>query len=277
MTDARLDALLSAADPGDEQRIRERLGLPDGQDDPRDVRPPALWSAVRWVAAARVPAAVALWMLECDRPEINEIVYMGARVSPAVRRDIRLGLPFGDPGGELLQVPRQVRTARSELADVGADEAVAALRAVTTMKAGRAAAALVRREHWDTVDTADRARPLPGYARWALAIRIDCPHALRERLGAGHPSFAHRMRQAGIISRPGTYVREWGPARDVLEVLAAGRWAFPARLREARDELRPLVRERLGGNTEAWAVAAQLLPTFAGTVPELVVTAGAVA
>jgi hypothetical protein len=145
------------------------------------------------------------------------------------------------------------------------------------MKSGRTAAAAVRREHWEAVDAADRERPLPGYARWALAIRIDCPHALRERLGAGHPSFAYRMRQAGIVSGPDAYVREWGPARDVLEVLAAGRWAFPARLREAHDALRPLVRERLGANTEAWAVAAQLLPTFAGTVPELVVTAGAIA
>ncbi|MFI0938800.1 hypothetical protein [Streptomyces sp. NPDC021020] len=276
MTDARLDVLLSAAEPGDEQRIRERLGLP-AREPESGAEPPGLWSAVRWVSSARVPAAVALWMLECDRPEINEIVFMGARVSPAVRRDIRLGLPFGDRTAGVLPVSRQVRTARVDFAEADADGAVAALRAVRSMKAGRTAAALVRREHWDTVDAEDRAHPLPGYARWALAIRIDCPEPLRERLGAGHPSFAYRMRQAGIIARPGGYVREWGPARDVLDVLAAGRWAFPARLREARAELRPLVGDRLGGNTEAWAVAAQLLPTFAGTVPELVVTAGAVA
>ncbi|KIZ18366.1 hypothetical protein [Streptomyces natalensis] len=38
-----------------------------------------------------------------------------------------------------------------------------------------------------------------------------------------------------------------------------------------------LTDEHLGGDVEAWAVCLQLLPTFAGTLPELISTAGAVA
>lgn len=270
-----LDVLLAAAEPGDRQRIRERLGL---AEPAADAGPPAVWSAVGWMSSSRMPASAVLWMLECDRPEINEIVFHGPRVDRAVREDILRGLPFGDRASGRLAVPEHLLAAqRPDLRDAGPAEAVGELRRATTMKSGRAAAALVRRGHWDAVDAADRERPLPGYARWALAIRIDCPPALRARLGAGHPSFAHRMRQAGIVAGADEYVREWGPARQVLSVLAAGPWAFPARLAQAVDALRPLVRERLGGNPEAWAVTAQLLPTFAGTVPELVTTAGAIA
>jgi hypothetical protein len=56
-----------------------------------------------------------------------------------------------------------------------------------------------------------------------------------------------------------------------------GTWLFPRRVGEAAATLAPLVRAELGANADAWAVLAQLLPTFAGTVPELVVTSGAVA
>jgi hypothetical protein len=275
VTDANLDVLLAAADPGDEQRIRVRLGLPAPEDAPS---PPSLWAAARWMASTRLPASVVLWMLECDRPEINEIVYLTARIDPAVRRDILRGLPFGDRTAGPVPVSERVLTADPpQLRDVTAAEAVEELRRVTSMRRGRSAASLVQREHWEVVDAADRERPLPGYARWALETRIDCPPALRRRLGAGHPAFAHRMRQARIVADPGGYVHEWGPAHRVLTVLDAGRWAFPARLAQAVTALRPLVRERLGGNTEAWAVTAQLLPTFAGTVPELVTTAAAIA
>ncbi|MFI1096412.1 hypothetical protein [Streptomyces sp. NPDC020917] len=275
MTDAHLNVLLAAADPGDEQRIRARLGLPAPGGG---AVPPTVWTGGRWMSSGDVPASVVLWMLERDRPEVNEIVFFSALADRAIRRDIQRGLPFGDRAAGSVPVAKRVRTAAaSDLRDVGAAEAVSELRQVTSMKTGRSAAALVQREHWDSVDAADRERPLPGYARWALAIRIDCPKEVRERLGAGHPSFAHRMRQAGIVDDPDVYVRGWGPARQVLSVLDAGRWAFPERVAQALDGLRPLVRERLGGSTEAWAVAAQLLPTFTGTVPELVATAGAIA
>jgi hypothetical protein len=52
---------------------------------------------------------------------------------------------------------------------------------------------------------------------------------------------------------------------------------FPARVRAAEDALRPLVREHLGEREEAWAVLAQLLDTYHGTAPELIMTAGAIA
>ncbi|MFJ1805810.1 MULTISPECIES: hypothetical protein [unclassified Streptomyces] len=56
-----------------------------------------------------------------------------------------------------------------------------------------------------------------------------------------------------------------------------GHVLFPARVRDAEDALRPLVRDHLGGREEAWAVLAQLIGTFHGTAPELVTAAGAIA
>jgi hypothetical protein len=129
---------------------------------------------------------------------------------------------------------------------------------------------------WRTVTEADAERALPGYARWALSVRPDCPPALRAQFGA-HPKFAHRVRQAGVLDGPAEYATDHGPAVRVLEVLAMGRLMFPARIGEAEGALRPLVRDHLGDREEAWAVLAQLIGTFHGTARELVVTAGAIA
>lgn len=60
-------------------------------------------------------------------------------------------------------------------------------------------------------------------------------------------------------------------------MLYFGAALFPHRAAEAAALVRPLVRAELGSNLDAWAVLAQLLPTFAGTVPELVTTSGAIA
>ena len=63
----------------------------------------------------------------------------------------------------------------------------------------------------------------------------------------------------------------------MLKVLSLGHVMFPARVPDAEAALRPLVRDHLGGREEAWAVLAQLLDTFHGTAPELIMTAGAIA
>jgi hypothetical protein len=59
-------------------------------------------------------------------------------------------------------------------------------------------------------------------------------------------------------------------------MLDCGRFAFPNRLAAARDLLRPTLARALGANLEAWAVLAQLLPSFAGTLPALIATSAAI-
>ncbi|MER7187880.1 hypothetical protein ABT404_51930, partial [Streptomyces hyaluromycini] len=152
-----------------------------------------------------------------------------------------------------------------------------ALRESDSMAAAREAASMVyRREHWQTVAEADRENSLPGYVRWALAVRPDCPPSLRAQFGT-HRKFDFRVRQAGILDGPAGYALDHGPALDVLKVLSLGHAMFPRRAAEAEDALRPLVRDHLGDREEAWAVLAQLLDSFHGTTGELVMTAGAVA
>jgi hypothetical protein len=107
-------------------------------------------------------------------------------------------------------------------------------------------------------------------------VRPDCPPALRAQFGS-HAKFTHRVRQAGILAGPGEYATAHGPAAQVLKVLSLGPVMFPARVGEAEDALRPLVRDHLAGREEPWAVLAQLLGTFHGTAPELIMTAGAIA
>ncbi|SDM30827.1 hypothetical protein [Allokutzneria albata] len=200
-------------------------------------------------------------MLQQDDPAINEIVFRHRPLDEAVRRDIARGRPFGGATGPL-PFSRRYDIA---LAPEPPSQVVDGLRRVKTKRqADRAASA------------ADRTEALPGYARRALPVRIDCPAEVRAQFGS-HPKFANRLREAGIVDSPREYIEEWKPAESVLSVLELGPRLFPGREAEALDVLGPLVRRELGGNVEAWAVLEQLLPTFTGTVPELVVTCGAIA
>ncbi|MFD3436541.1 hypothetical protein ACFWU3_03440 [Streptomyces sp. NPDC058685] len=269
-----LHLLLTLADADLARRVRKRLAV---TEDP-PAGPPSVWEAARQVSRAGAPASVLFWMLQADRPDINEVVYHVDGVGGRIQRDILRGVPFGDGARGPLPLAPGLRkqTEPVDLPGTGPRGVVGELRAVTRMRQGRRAAAAVGRDDWAQVAAADLEEPLPGFARWALATRIDCPKALRERF-SDHPSFAHRMRQAGIVAGPGVYAENWRTAQDVLSVLDTGRWAFPGRLPEAEAVLRPLVQGSLGENTEAWAVLAQLLPTFTGTAPELIVTSGAIA
>ncbi|MFD3582330.1 hypothetical protein [Streptomyces sp. NPDC058683] len=268
--------LLDLIDSGDADRVRTRVGLPrPAPEDLREAR-----RRIPWELPA-LPSSVVLWMLQEDDPGLNPVVWrLLSDRDTALRRAILDGVPFGP--GRLLAVevdpvlrddyehpPVPDRVARLGL--------VPALRESTTMAAAREATSMVyRREHWQTVAEADRENSLPGYVRWALAVRPDCPPSLRAQFGA-HRKFDFRVRQAGIMTDPAEYAVGHGPARDVLKVLSLGRVMFPRRIAEAEHALRPLVRDHLGDREEAWAVLAQLLETFHGTTEELVVTAGAIA
>ncbi|MFJ7074370.1 hypothetical protein [Streptomyces sp. NPDC098781] len=266
--------LLGLVDEETAERVRARTGLP-GPEGPELVE---LRLKRAWTWARQLPASVALWILENDDPDLNAVVWHYIATDAGLRRAVARGVPFGPGRAEPLIVDPGIRDQEPEIPDSYVRHGlVGALREVTSMGQGRAAASMVlTSDDWWTVAEADLDRPLPGYARWALCVRPDCPPWLRAEFGA-HPKFAHRVREAGILDGPADYATAHGPAVGVLEVLAMGHVLFPARVQEAADALRPLVREHLGDREEAWAVLAQLMETFHGRTPELVMTAGAIA
>ncbi|MGX1273513.1 hypothetical protein [Streptomyces phaeoluteigriseus] len=269
-----LGFLLGLTDEDAAVRIRRRIGLPapgpDGPDAARD-RLSRVWSR------RNVPSSVVLWILEQDEPELNALVWRHLTVDAGLRRAIARGVPFGPGRTRPLRVHALPGTEPEVPASYVRHGLVGALREAATMAAARDAASMVlTHDDWRTVTEADAETPLPGYTRWALSVRPDCPQALRAQFGS-HPKFTHRVRTAGVLDGPAAYATTHGPAVGVLEVLAMGHLMFPARIGAAEDALRPLVRQHLGDREEAWAVLAQLADTFHGTAPELVATAGAIA
>jgi hypothetical protein len=263
--------LLSLIDPRDVAAIRSRLGL--GEPQQRTGK-----DAAGELNRVGAPRSVLLWMLERDDPAINAIVFHSPVATEAIKRDILRGVPFGTAAGPL----PGIRNCMSDWCvheepqiPVGDAGLVGGLRAASTMRQGRRAAKVVSGPDWAGVAAADQDEPLPGYARWALAERIDCPPHLRRQFGE-HTKFRTRLRRAGIVELR-EYVEQSRPPGHVLAVLHLGAELFPHKVAEAGELLGPLVRAELGAHQEAWAVLAQLLPTFAGTVPELVRTSGAVA
>ncbi|MDH6454430.1 MULTISPECIES: hypothetical protein [unclassified Streptomyces] len=265
--------LLDLIDADCAARIRRRIGAPPPGANRRRV-------ACAVLRLTPVPSSVLVWILEQDDPELNAVVYGHGSADEPLRRAVLRGVPFGPGRKGPVSVDIALRKRAEEPPvpqSVVARGLVGALRAATAMGPARSAASMVLgHDDWRTVTAADRERPLPGYARWALSVRPDCPPELRAQFGS-HPKFAHRVRQAGVLSGPGDYARAHGPAAHVLKVLSLGPALFPARVRAAEDALRPLVHAHLGDREEAWAVLAQLLDTFHGTAPELIMTAGAIA
>ncbi|MEU5537560.1 hypothetical protein [Streptomyces sp. NPDC020362] len=266
--------LLRLIDDGTAGRVRERTGLP-GPEHSQAVRR-RLERA--WAWGNVLPASVVLWILQEDDPDLNAMVWHFITTDAGLRRAVARGVPFG--AGRTEPVPVRPTLRGEEPAVPGSYVRlglVGALRAARSMSAARAAASMVLTPaDWAAVAAADGERPLPGYARWALAVRPDCPPALRAQFGS-HPKFTHRVREAGVLDGPADYARAHRSAAQVLQVLSLGRLLFPARVREAEDALRPLVHEHLGDRMEAWAVLTQLVDTFHGTAPELITTAGAIA
>ncbi|OXM62709.1 hypothetical protein [Amycolatopsis vastitatis] len=263
--------LLSLIEPVDASAVRRRLGI--GTPAPL-TDTGAAWELRRLHA----PASVLLWMLERDDPGTNRLVFHQSHVGDALKRDILRGLPFGAADGPLpvrVDCGQQFCSHAAPAIPVSPHGLIGGLREARTMRSARTAARAVSKPDWAAVAEADRVEPLPGFTRWALAERIDCPPRLRAQFGS-HAKFTNRLRNAGIVE-PREYIEHSRPPRDVLAVLSVGTQLFPHRVGEAAASLAPAVRAELGANLDAWAVLAQLLPTFAGTVPELVATCGAIA
>lgn len=234
-------------------------------------------TAARELNQLGAPRSALLWMLERDDPATNQLAFHHPAATIAIKRDILRGVPFGAARGPLPVTTCGDSWCSHEEPEGPASEAemIDGLRAARTLKGARQAAEAVGKSDWAEVAVADLEQPLPGYARWALAERIDCPAEVRRQFGT-HPKFAHRLGQAGIVELR-EYVASGGPPQKVLKLLHLGTRLFPQRIGEAAERLGPLVRAEVGANPDAWAVLAQLLPRFAGTVPELVRTSGAVA
>ncbi|MBR7834116.1 hypothetical protein KDL01_12625 [Actinospica durhamensis] len=309
--------LLDLADPEAEPQIAARLGLPSRFGGPASARGgggasllTAMFGADREAArrvfaAPDTPRSILRWLLELDDPDANYLVYQ-ADVPDAVRRDILLGVPYGpgaaEPGFRVpvssdLHPERDLkdyhyrsfrRRARlpyhegyDDAADVEQRGIISTLyeagKARQLKKCKRAAAALSGPE-WSVVAAADRAEPMPGYARWALCVQVGCPEELRRQLGGYDPHFTARMSMAGfLLDGSAAYACAARPPGRVLAVLECVARAAPQRAADAAAALRPLVEQELGDNLEAWAVLARLLPGFAGSLPELIVTSGAIA
>lgn len=261
-----VDFLLSLIEPGDVRKVRRRLRI--GK--------PKLFTdkdAMGELHRLRAPRSVLLWMLERDDPGTNRLVFHHPCADDAIKRDILRGQPFGAETGPL-PVPARCACSPTEPdIPVSPQELIGGLREARTMKSARVAIRAVGRRDWAAVAEADRIEALPGFARWALAERIDCPPEVRTQFGS-YPRFTKRLRRAGIVELR-DYVEHGRPPADVLAVLHVGTQLFPRRVGEAAALLAPLVRAELGADLDAWAALDELMPDFAGTVPELVTTSGA--
>lgn len=247
-----LEFLLGLVDPSAAARARERLGIEPSEPDP-SAHPGVgdLRTAGRLESDKGLPLSLRLWL--------REVIHSGSIYSPS--------------GAEIPGTPLAVGGSSDPLALI---EELRAAGQARRMRPARRAARKVGASDWPLIAEADRDLPLPGYARWALSIRMACPDELRAQFGSNQPHYAERLRKEGVFDLA-EFAVSAEPAPTVLAVLGMGTWGFPHRLEPVRSVLMDQVRAQLGGNVEAWAVFAQLLGTFPGTLPELLTTAGAVA
>lgn len=263
--------LLDLIEPENAATVRARLGIGEPKQHTDE-------HAAAELHRLGAPRSALLWMLERDDPATNQLVFHHPNATDTLKRDILRGVPFGAARGPL---PVPAKCSRQwcshEMPQVPISDAgmIGGLREARTMGAARVAVRAVGKEDWLEVAVADLEQALPGYARWALTQRIDCPAEVRVQFGS-HAKFAHRLRQAGIVELR-DYVESSRSPEQVLGVLHFGAQLFPQRVGEVAELLGPLVRAEIGANPDAWAVLAQLLPRFAGSVSELVRTSGAIA
>ncbi|TJZ54071.1 hypothetical protein FCH28_12725 [Streptomyces piniterrae] len=141
---------------------------------------------------------------------------------------------------------------------------------------------------WPAMIEALRAGSLPDNALRTLTEFPGCPpEILVEALPSiTLPEVHHQRRnhhwvttglEQGTLT-PEEVLTHAAPAQAALSHLDHAVSSLPPADRQAlRSQVTALTDRHLGGNVEAWSVCLQLLPTFAGTLTELISTAGAVA
>ncbi|NUU24489.1 MAG: hypothetical protein HOV68_23735 [Streptomycetaceae bacterium] len=203
---------------------------------------------------------------------------VGPRAAVSAREGVRIGrhTATGD-ALRALDNPTDADLLRRGLAEVGHTEAL-----LQRMRHGRDGHALglmlfAPREpvDWDIVGMWDRAGLITPNARAQLSRQLGCPGFIRTRVAEhGVPL---RFRGA-VENRPvAEVIADDAPAADVLTAFQYAAQNATARQTEALDVLTTLTRRALGTDVETWHVALSLLPDFAGTVPELLDTARAIA
>jgi hypothetical protein len=233
--------------------------------------------------------------------QVSMLLGLWMRFGPEVRtRMTRLPLPrwvlpeVQGFAGELLREPdadHALRRLREEAEELHSAEALAArLRRATARTVQWIAA---ENYHWDwTLLAAEHAvRPFPGAVVAQLVRMPGCPESIGSavRTSAGTEAGGAAGPVRALIAKPLTAPKHY---RRTVEQVAAGRLSGSDLLRHAHPVLRmptrapaedpaarrvltELVRKHLDGNTEAWATALRLIPSFTGTLPELLATAEA--
>ncbi|AJT67138.1 hypothetical protein T261_5517 [Streptomyces lydicus] len=141
---------------------------------------------------------------------------------------------------------------------------------------------------WAALMEAQRTGRLADHLPAALAELADCPREIRlaalRSTPPAHPrgfydrgNWVWRTLASGALA-PEDLLAHAAPAQAALHHLVEAATGSSATDRQAlRARVTALTDAHLGGNADAWAVCLQLLPTFAGTLTELISTAGAVA
>ncbi|MET8019448.1 hypothetical protein [Streptomyces decoyicus] len=132
---------------------------------------------------------------------------------------------------------------------------------------------------WDGLMAAHHAEGLPAPLVNELVEHPDCPRELLLAALATTPETGADWMSDALRSGRLTLedlVTRAAPARAALACLRryADDRADAAARQSARDRAAALTGEHLGTDVEAWSACLQLLPAFAGTLPELVVAAG---
>ncbi|QRX89822.1 hypothetical protein [Streptomyces noursei] len=264
--------LLAALDDPDATYDRTTLTAGLGSGDLGVAR--SLLRRLRWLhlPASRLRLLVAVW--ERSGPDaVREILAMD-HLPDTLRRRTE----------QLLTTPDGLESLRRQLAEA---ESPAALMAYLTAPAGRPHERLRRLRSegltppWEALTAAHDAGTLPRDLLSALWELRDCPRPLllaglktlpvwgadwiRAALNGGRLTHADILTHATPARAALHNLQQYAGDRPGDEPDAIGP---PLRIRAAA-----LTQEHLGTNVDAWALCLQLLPTFAGSLPELLAKA----
>lgn len=224
--------------------------------------------------------------LHLPSSQLRVLVAVWERRGPDAVRDLlaldRLPKTLRRRTERLLEEPDGLRQLRAHLAE---ETSPARRLAYLTAAPAQARTRLRRlrgegvRPPWPELVAAHAAGPLPTPLLTALAEQPDCPPALLRGALAALPKDGAEW--LGSALEDGRLTRE-----DLLlhgapaDAAVAALWRYtedrsqPATWRPVLRRARALTREHLGSDARAWSEALHRLPTFAGTLPELLAAVG---
>ncbi|MFF4949890.1 hypothetical protein [Streptomyces chattanoogensis] len=231
------------------------------------------------IPATRLRLLAAVW--ERGGPDaVREILAMD-RLPVTLRRRTE----------KLLDTPDGLERLRAQLAEEETPDRLLAFLTSAPRRPGKQLQRLLDEglePPWSALVAAQTAGTLPVGLLGPLVELPDCPRELLLAMLATDPTYGKSDRdgQTGWIRDALRSARltsddilsHAAPAREALALLrchTGDRTGAPDG-QPARKLGAALAQEHLAADAEAWAVCLQLLPTFAGTLPELLTTAGAV-